>query len=161
LKSPLSVRALFPPIDTCDVENKTTPVLVMSIYNKLHQDSGGKANRGLTAKQFLSKEPNVKGYSNPTLFLEYLKSLRPPELEQTEQFFDFCKRGVRIIGSVVTRTDRSNRSYQHPAFLDGNTQTGCKVILEAGMKEFLQDYRSGKVSINFTLDELVEDAMND
>ncbi len=133
----------------------------MKIYNKLHQETGGKGPQGLTARQFLNKEPNVKGYSHPTLFLEHLKSLRPPELEQQEQLFDFCKNGVRIIGSAITRLDRSNRSYQHPTFLTGNTQTGCKVILEAGMKEFLLDYRAGKVTINFTLEELVEEAMND
>lgn len=134
----------------------------MSLFNKLNpDDSQGGAQAKLTAKQFLSKDPKVKGYTTPDAFLTYGKSLRPSEVEQLEQGFSFIKDKVKIIGSLTTRPDRSHRSYAHPTFLHGNAQQGCKIILEAGMKEFLQDYIKGNVAIGFTLEELIEEAMND
>jgi hypothetical protein len=132
------------------------------IYDKLHEGSGtgSGSNLKLTAGQFLGKEPNVMGYTTPASFLVYAKSLRPQEVEQLEQAFNHFKDGSRIIGSLVTRTDRSKRVYQHPAFLKGNSQPGCKIILESGMKEFLTDYMAGNVAISFTLEELIEEALN-
>lgn len=118
------------------------------------------ASHVITVSQWLNKDPKVKGYSDPETVILYAKSLRAQEIEQLEQFFNYVRNGVRIIGSLVTRKDRSNRSYQHPTFLNGRSSTGTKVILEAGMKDFLNDYMEGKVSINFTLEELVEEALN-
>ena len=114
----------------------------------------------LTVKQWLNRDPEVKGYSTAEAFIPYAESLRESEVEQLDQCFTNFKNGLRIVGNLVTRLDKANRPYQHPGFLQGNATIGCKVILEAGMKEFLQDYIAGKVSIKFTLEELIEEALN-
>lgn len=133
----------------------------MGLFDILHGDSApGRENRKtLTASQFLGKDPKVKGYSTSDEFLSYGRGLRPSELEQLEQAFNFFKSGLRVVGSLVTRYDRSNRAYQHPSFLQGRSNVGTKIILEGGMNEFLQDYMSGEFSINFTLQELIQEAM--
>lgn len=131
------------------------------LFSRLHEGEQPKGpSRIMTASQFLGKDPNVKGVSTPEAFLAYGRSLREAEIDQLEQFFGFVKDGVRVIGSIVTRRDKGNRSYQHPNFLMGNATIGTKLILECGMREFLLDYIAGNVSISFTLEELIAEAMN-
>lgn len=134
----------------------------MSIFYKLHGGSKG-SGRGrtlVTVKSFLGKEEGPS-YSNSEKFLNYGKSLREHEIEQLEQFFGFVKEEVQIIGSLITRQDKGNRKYQHPEFNLMNSKQGVKIIVEAGMADFIKDYQKGKIYIDFTLEELIEEAMND
>lgn len=134
----------------------------MLLYSKLHGGSkvSGRGRTQVTAKSFLGKEEGPN-YSNCEKFLTYGKSLREHEVEQLDQFFGFVKEGVQIIGSLITRQDKSNRMYHHPEFNLMNSKQGVKIILEAGMAEFIKDYQKGKIYIDFTLEELIEEAMND
>lgn len=130
------------------------------LFMSLHDDDEPKSGykQVLTASQFLGKDRNVKGVTTPEAFLTYGKSLREEEIDQLNQFFGFVKGQVRVIGSLVTRRDKGNRPYQYAGFLMGNATIGTKIITEAGMGEFLQDYIAGKVTINFTLEELIAEA---
>lgn len=135
----------------------------MAIYNKLHGGAQGSTNapaRVFSAAQFLGKDPEAKGYTNPTSFLAYAESLRPIEADQLETVFGFFKENVRIVGAMPKRYDRAKRQYVHPEFLLGNARQGCKIILEAGMYQFLTDYMNGLVGIDFTADELIDEALS-
>ncbi len=134
----------------------------MSLFNKLHggSEGSGRGRTQVTAKSFLGKEEGPN-YSTSDNFLKYAKSLREHEVEQLDQFFGFVKDEVQIIGSLITRQDKGNRKYQHPEFNLMNSKQGVKIIMEAGMANFIKDYQKGKIYIDFTLEELVEEALND
>lgn len=134
----------------------------MSLFNKLHGGSKvpGRGRQQVTAKSFLGKEEGPN-YSTSENFLKYGKSLREHEVEQLEQFFGFVKDDIQIIGSLFTREDKGHRKYQHPEFNLLNSKQGVKIISEAGMANFIKDYQMGKIYIEFTLAELIEEAMND
>ena len=133
----------------------------MNLYSKLHGGSqGSNLNQNLvTAKAYLGKETG-SNYSTPEKFVSYAKSLREHEVEQLQQFFDFVKNGKRIVGTLIGRKDRAGRPYLHPSFHMANSSQGVKVIIEGGLGAFIKDYQEGKVTIDFTLEELVEEALN-
>ena len=133
----------------------------MSLFNKLHGGSQGPSRAGklVTTKMFLGKE-GYNPYMAPEEVVSYAKSLRPHELEQMEEYFHCLKRGLRQTGPVITRIDKGNRPYQHPLFHDTSSTPTMKVIIEGGMKAFVADCRSGAIHINFTFDELIEEALN-
>ena|ERR1700744_5584728 len=114
----------------------------------------------ITAKHFLGKEGNTS-YCSPEKLVEYAKSLREPEIEQLDQAVACMNAGLRTIGTVTTRTDKGGRLYSYLNFVKINATVGLKVILEAGMKQLIADYQDGKIVIGFTLEELVEEAMNE
>lgn len=135
----------------------------MSLYKKLRETGNGSVIttvEGITVSQFLGKEAgNTEIYPNPLLFLNYVKSLTEAEFEQLEQFFDFVKKENRIVGSLVTRTDRAERSYIFPNFLRNRGTTGVKLIMEPSIIKFLNLYMDSKIAIDFTLEDLVDEAL--
>ncbi|WP_423149205.1 hypothetical protein [Rubrolithibacter danxiaensis] len=133
----------------------------MKLFNKLHGGSEGSGHDGslITAKVFLGKEDGTN-YFTAKGFVEYAKSLREHEVEQLEQFFEFVKNGHRIVGTLITRKDKAGRPYQHPPFHMAKSSQGVKVITEGGMAVFIKDYQEGRITINFTLEELIEEALN-
>jgi hypothetical protein len=118
------------------------------------------STRLVTAKGFLGKDGST-GYFKPDELLDYARSLREPEIEQADQTFQCVNAGLRTTGSFVTRVDKGGRQYTYLTFNKINASVGLKVILEGGMKQFINDYQDGKISIDFTLEQLVEEAMND
>jgi len=132
------------------------------VFVRLHGEgvkSTNGSNLKLTAKLFLGKEGD-NPYAAPTGFLKFACSLRETEVEQTEQCLQCMKDGLRTIGSIVTRVDKGGRRYTFLNFLKLNATVGFKYILEGGMDQFLKDYMDGKFQVAFTLEELVEEAMN-
>jgi hypothetical protein len=113
----------------------------------------------ITAKHFLGKEGG-KTYCSPAKLVDYAKSLREPEIEQLDQAIVCMNAGLRTIGTVTTRRDKGGRMYSYLNFVKINATVGLKIILEAGMKDLIADYQDGKIVIGFTLEELVEEAMN-
>jgi len=133
------------------------------VFLKLNGSSTAPRSSGstvvITAKQFLGKEGD-KPYCSPEKLVDYAKSLREPEVEQLDQTVVCMNAGLRTIGTVTTRRDKGGRMYSYLNFVKINATVGLKVILEAGMKELIADYQDGKIIIGFTLEELVEEAMN-
>lgn len=135
----------------------------MNLYHKLRKTGNGSvinSSEKITITQFLGKEEgNTEIYPNPSLFLNYVKSLTEVEFEQFEQFFDFVKKENRIVGSLVTRTDRAEKSYVFPNFLRNRGTTGVKLVMEPSIIKFLNLYMDSKISIDFTLEDLVDEAL--
>jgi len=113
----------------------------------------------LTAKQFLGKEEGPS-YFKPEAFVQFAKSLRPKEISELQEVFTGMAEGLRIGGSIAARTDRGGRKYAFVTVNRTNANTGGKYILEGGTIPFLKDYVDGKFVIDFTLEQLVEEAMN-
>lgn len=134
------------------------------IYAKLHAVEIEKVMNGgrptLTAKQFLGKEGSHV-YYDATSFLTYAKSLRPNELTDLSQVMTFMNEGLRFTGSLAPRQDKGGRRYVWCSANRTNSTTGAKLILEKGTTKFLEDYVNGKFVVGFTLEELIEEAMND
>ena len=133
------------------------------IFLKLNGAQGAPKAAGntpvISAKQFFGIEGG-KQYCQPGMFISYAKSLRENEIEQLEQFIDCMNDGLRTIGTVTTRRDKGGRQYSYLNFVKINATVGIKVILEAGMKQLISDYQDGKIAIDFTLEQLVEEALN-
>ncbi|SFS98538.1 hypothetical protein SAMN04487890_107282 [Mucilaginibacter polytrichastri] len=132
----------------------------MRLHGANAKSTKGGSSIVLTAKQFLGKEGD-KPYSNPDEFVKFAERLREPEIEQLDGVFECMQNGDRTIGSIVTRLDKADRPYTFVNFLKSNATVGFKYILEGNMKQFLKDYMDGQFKVGFTLDQLVEEAMND
>ncbi|GAB3915368.1 hypothetical protein [Mucilaginibacter boryungensis] len=135
----------------------------MNIYNKLHGETiAALLNDGrpkLTAKQFLGKDGTNAYYNNETL-LSFVKTLRPQEISEMQEILKGMSEGLRIVGTIASRTDKGGRRYAYLNLQHVNANTGGKFILEDGTTRFLNDYMNGKFVVGFTLEELVEEAMN-
>jgi hypothetical protein len=118
------------------------------VFLRLHganaKSTKGGSNENLTAKQFLGKEGN-RCYSTPDAFVKFAERLREPEVEQLDGAFECMQNGDRTIGAIVTRVDKGGRPYTFVNFLKSNATV---------------DYMDGQFKVGFTLDELVEEAMN-
>jgi len=130
----------------------------MNILELLNAGQGAGSNyESVNAKQFLAIEDG-KSYSTPQEFLDYCKSLRPKELKDTEVVVKSMKAGLRVNRFSPETEDRASRWYSYLEFLRARGNQGGKLILEAGMRELLEDYLDDKVVVNFTLAELIEEA---
>lgn len=133
----------------------------MSIYDKIHGQSQGDGSLNLTAKQFLGKDPNVKGVFNDSKsFLKYVSGLRRVEVDYLDQLFNHMQEGHRMTGALTTRVDKGNNPYQFPNFQRAKGTSGVKVVITPEMSHLLKSYIDGKIAINFTLEELYEEANN-
>ncbi|ADY51135.1 hypothetical protein Pedsa_0556 [Pseudopedobacter saltans DSM 12145] len=137
----------------------------MSLKNRLkaRRESGKKeaVSTEITAAQFLGLEEGKTGYSNLLEYSKYLESLRDTEADELEEFFEKIKEGHRMANSTVRRVDKSGRPYIYCSFILPNANPGYKVIVEAGMLEFIKHYQLGKIKINFTISELAEIVFNE
>jgi hypothetical protein len=133
----------------------------MSIFNMLHDGAEGSDRdenvNSMSTKQFLGIEPG-RSYSTPPIWLKYGRSLRPNEVKQLDALIRCQKEGLRVSRYSVEQEDRGGRPYTWVEFAKAKGNVSAKLILEAGMAEFFNDYLDGKVTIDFTLAELIEEA---
>lgn len=137
--------------------NKQINVTGKSLLSEL---IGKDARPTLTAKQFLGKEPGT-AYFKPQELVTFAKSLRPREIADLQTVLTGFTDGSRVGGTVAARSDKGGRQYAFITINRANANTGGKYILEGGMVPFLNDYMNGKFIINFTLEQLVEEALNE
>jgi len=132
-----------------------------NLFVKLHGGSKGPGQEQvvITTKQFLSKD-GVEGYTTASEFLTYARSLRPKEVSDLENILLLMASRLRVDNLTNIRTDRGGRLYIFPRFHKPQSDPGGKLILEAGMSKFINDYAEGSISISFTLAELIEEALN-
>jgi len=117
-------------------------------------------NKKITAKQFLGRVDDFKGYTNGDEFTAYLDSLRDPEFDDLAEFFGCVAQGLKLSNVSRVRRDRAQREYIYPVPIQPKSGSGLKVILEAGMLRFVEDYVKGEVEIDFSFDELSTEAYN-
>jgi len=133
------------------------------VFLKLRQSGAPKSGNFkivYNVKQILGEEEGTPGYFKRDELRSFLESLRETEADDLTQLFDHVRNNEKIIGMLRRRIDKSGRVYKYPHILLPNSQPGMKVILEAGMDNFLTDYMYGKIAISFTLEELVDELLN-
>jgi hypothetical protein len=131
----------------------------MNLYSKLH-GSANVAESALDAKSVLITDKNESGYFKPEEFLDFLKSLRKEDCEHIENLFKSIGEGLRMTNSLNLRRDKLGNAYYWAKFARANADEGIKVPAYEGLVGLLSDYRVGKVKINFTLDELVNEILS-
>ncbi|MGN6177839.1 MAG: hypothetical protein ACTHNW_01585 [Mucilaginibacter sp.] len=113
----------------------------------------------LTARQFLGKEEGISYFKPPEL-IAFAKTLRPNEISALETIFEGMADGCRVGGTIASKKDKGGRRYAFVTMDRANANSGGKYILEGGMVQLLKDYMNAKFVIGFTLEELVEEALN-
>lgn len=115
----------------------------------------GKAT--LTAADFLGKG-TIQAYLTPKQLLDFVDTSRDEDLDEFEAFFDLTKEQLRIVVPRRGRVDKGAMPYKYPNFIRANGTDGAKVPLIGNMNQFMVDYRDGKFSTDFTLEELIDEA---
>jgi hypothetical protein len=123
----------------------------------LHSAPG--AGSSITAKQFFINN-TPEGIVDATVLLDYVGMLSPNGKQKYAYFWDLLKNGNRINGMLMKRPDKNNLDY---AWADIDLVRGnapFKVILLSDkMLDFLVKYQRAEVSIRFTLQELIDEAL--
>ena len=123
-----------------------------------HPQSGTAKLNAIGVKQFLGLE-GEQGYIAPTTLLSYCRSLREGELKQKAIFYQSIKDRLRILDCSIPKEDKGGRLYTFIGFKKPLGNVNVKLILESGMDKVLDDYLNGKLEINFTLEELITEAL--
>lgn len=111
----------------------------------------------LTAAMFLGKGESP-AYVTPHQILQFVDKGRLEDVKELEGFFDMVKERLKIIVPRNPRTDKSAVPYKYTTFIRPNSPDGAKVVLIGNINQFMDDYRDGKFSIDFTFEELVAEA---
>lgn len=133
-------------------------------YLKLHGSTLEEVLNGnrptLTAKQFFGKEEGQSYFEQPEQFITFAKGLRPKEVAHLDRVISDMRLGRRVTNVTEAKDDKGGRQYLMVTMTRGNADVQSKFILEGPMVQFLDDYMDAKFIAGFTLEELIEEAMN-
>lgn len=127
-------------------------------YNKLHGTV--KATGNVMKAYDAFKSNNENGVFEKDEFSKFLRGLRKEDYEHTENLFNCLKERLRMTNSLRLRKDRGENLYYWGDFARANGNEGVKIIGHPGILELIKLYRDGKVQIDFTMDELVDEALS-
>lgn len=113
----------------------------------------------LKATEFF-KENDSKGYFTKSTFENYANSLVRDEVDQFIGFIGELKNGVKLNLKLKIREDRSNRQYVWCEFMYARASKGYKIIIDGEILRFIEDYATGKITVDFTAEELALIALN-
>ncbi|MGI4727814.1 MAG: hypothetical protein ACRYGB_04505 [Janthinobacterium lividum] len=106
---------------------------------------------------FLGKEGSFQFISPEELF-EFNDDGREQDVEEMSAFFDLVKQGYRIVPNRKHRKDRGGNQYKYQDFnRNGNTE-GVKVVSIGKIFDFISGLYDNKFTIDFTYDDLIEEA---
>lgn len=126
-------------------------------FKKNENDVKVRQTRILTATDFFGKKDG--GYCEKDDFIIWGESSRTEDIHNVAKFLKLVKDGNRIVDTSITRTDKGNRPYKYITFiLASKFSDGAKLIQEGPWPCVLDDLQKGLIEINFTLDELIEEA---
>ena len=111
----------------------------------------------LTAAKFFGKDGSIP-YDTPEPFLAHGKKLTPSDVEGMRKCISYAKEGLKTDGGSDIRTDVAGLQYRFYQFYRPKSRPGAKLVLTAGMVRLMSDYQNGKVTIDFTLDDLIDEA---
>ncbi len=116
-------------------------------------------NQLLTALTFFGKEDG--GYCEKHEFLAWGESSRVEDVSQVKKFLELAKSGCRIIQTSTLRVDKGGVPYKYVTFLLPSKHTdGAKLVQTNPWASILEDLLEGSITINVTLEELIEEARN-
>lgn len=110
----------------------------------------------LTASMFFGD--GWSPYFTPDEWIDYGKRLRVGEVDDLRKLLSLMKAGFLMEGNSRTRTDKGKRNYLYDHFIQSKARPGIKIVLEGGIKQFIEHYQEGKITIDFSLDELAAEA---
>ncbi|WP_423149719.1 hypothetical protein [Rubrolithibacter danxiaensis] len=111
--------------------------------------------RVINAQNFFGKD----GYDEKHSFLTWGENSRDPDVAQVAKFCLLAKAGCKIINTSTERIDEGSIPYKYIIFLrSSQSNDGTKLVLNGPWRKVLEDYQDGLIKIDFTLDELVEEA---
>ena len=114
----------------------------------------------LTAKNVWKDNDQVNGVLTKTNFMAILRNLRQEDYDHTEKLFEHLKEQRRLVNSLKMRKDRGKQLYCWAEFYQPNGNEGAKVIGDPELLELVKLYREGKVIIDFTIDDLIDEGLN-
>lgn len=111
----------------------------------------------LTTKMFLGKEGNLQFITADALF-HFNDTGREDDVNDMIAFFDLVKAGYKVIITRKTRTDQGGNVYKYQNFNRNGNSDGAKVVGIGKIFDFIEGLYDNKFTINFTYDELLEEA---
>jgi hypothetical protein len=111
----------------------------------------------LTTKMFLGKEGD-NPIVTPDVLFEFNDNAREDDVNDMSAFFDLVKAGYKIIVSRKTRIDQGGNLYKYQNFNRNGNSDGAKVVNIGKIFEFIEGLYDNKFAINFTYDDLLEEA---
>jgi hypothetical protein len=111
----------------------------------------------ISAANYFGKD-GFEGYDNPTDFLSYGEKLTTSDEEQLRKCIAFIKEGLKTDGGSDIRKDVAGQQYQFYHFFKPKSRPGAKVVVSPSIVRLISDYQNGKITINFTLDDLIIEA---
>lgn len=127
---------------------------------KVTSQSQDKKGNSLTASDFFI-ENNANGYYTKPDFISTAESLERTEPAQLVETFENCRNGHRIKLNTITRYDKSGKAYMWNEFQYARATRGLRVPSDSGMVRFITDYAHGRINVDFTFDELSDEAFKD
>jgi hypothetical protein len=109
----------------------------------------------LTARMFFGIDGDSP-YTTPADFLAYGESLKPKEGSDLSKLINRMLGAQRMNGNPYTGVDSLGRPYTWHEFIKPKATAGFKIINGGGFPELVSNYQDGKVTINFTLEELIK-----
>lgn len=114
----------------------------------------------LTAKNVWKENDQINGVLTKAPFMELLRNLRPEDYDHTEKLIECLRQQRRLANSLKMRKDRGKQLYYWAEFYQPNGNEGAKVIGDPELLELVKLYREGKVIIDFTIDDLIDEGLN-
>jgi len=131
----------------------------MKLFEKLHGSSVA-TGATMTAKEAFKSENNPNGPFDKDGLITYLKSLRKEDCDHLENLFSCMNEGLRMTNSLMGRYDKAGNLYYWATFARANANEGIKILDHEGVVKLVKLYRDGKVKIDFTIDDLVNEALS-
>jgi hypothetical protein len=128
-----------------------------NLFNNGGDEPQGNSSQLLTAVMFFGKDGSVP-YETPIKFLSFGEGLRPKEADDMRKVIDCLNAGMRMDGNPPTGVDAGARPYTFHRAFKAKAVLGFKIINGGGMPKLIQDYQDGKITIDFTLADLIEEA---
>ena len=97
-------------------------------------------------------------YEKPDKFLSYGESLRQKEAFDLSACLNAIRNSQKMDGNPATGIDAGSRAYTFHRFYKARAVMGFKIINGGGFPQLIQDYQDGKITINFTLNDLIAEA---
>lgn len=126
----------------------------MSLYNKIH--GGSNNSQGLLTARMFFLEHNPNGYMSTVGFPTYIKSLNESNLGSLELCIEYTKNCIRLNSLPILKMDKAGAPYIWANFQMINSTQGFKILIVERLADFIKDYQQGKITIDFTLEELLQ-----
>lgn len=128
----------------------------MSLFKK--DDHNGRG-RKLTAKQFF-KENDANGYFTKPDFVKYVNGMVNNEADEFVGLISNFKDGAKIDLKFQLREDKAKRQYAWIEFQFAKAKKGFKVVVDGDILRFIEQYAVGLIKVDFTAEDLSDEALN-